>query len=376
MTGGRQRPLKLGFACAWWRPRNTTWSYTPAQLLEALERSDVDVVDIDTSRSVPAASLLAGVFGGHISWKYSRLNDRLSANRMRRAAIRHHCDAVLRVVADTSATASVPTYAYQDLSAVLAQRYRQLEGSVGILGRGAQQRLMRRAIGRQTEEYAHLAGVFTMSEWLRGELVRTGLDASKLHAVGAGITSSTTHQLGPRPRAERRRLLFVGADFERKAGPDVVAAASLLRQHGVDVELTVVGPDKWPYSDEPPSWINFVGRRPPSFVAGLWQDHDLFVMPSHFEAYGIVFLEARAAGVPCVARRCFAMPELVPAGAGMLVEENDGAVELAAVIEAALDDDGLYEAVAAAAPEVQRSHSWDAVANRMIGIIESGPRVR
>jgi glycosyltransferase involved in cell wall biosynthesis len=107
----------------------------------------------------------------------------------------------------------------------------------------------------------------------------------------------------------------------------------------------------------------------PSGVAELWADHDVFVLPSRFEAYGLALLEARAAGLPCIARREFAMPELVPEGrAGTLVPADGGVDEVADAIDAVSRDGDLFAQVAADADEVARENSWSAVAGRILDV--------
>jgi glycosyltransferase involved in cell wall biosynthesis len=58
----------------------------------------------------------------------------------------------------------------------------------------------------------------------------------------------------------------------------------------------------------------------------LWREADLFVMPTRHEAFGVVFQEAAAAGLPVVATNINAVPEIVVNGhTGLLIDPGDRA---------------------------------------------------
>lgn len=123
-------------------------------------------------------------------------------------------------------------------------------------------------------------------------------------------------------------------------------------------------------SGEPPPGVRFLGRLPIERVRELYAEHDLFVMPSRFEGFGIALVEALSYGLPAVARQAFAMPEIVrPGDNGDLVTGDDPA-ELAAIVARLLTDDALYERVAAQAPEVRAHYSWSRAADDVIAVAE------
>jgi glycosyltransferase involved in cell wall biosynthesis len=86
--------------------------------------------------------------------------------------------------------------------------------------------------------------------------------------------------------------------------------------------------------------ITFVGDV--TDLGAEYQAADLFVLPSLFEGYGMVFSEALAAGLPIVAARAGAVPTVVPPDAGLLVPANDSDA-LAAALSQVLRDATLRQ---------------------------------
>lgn len=404
---GSARP-RIGFASLWEPVPESTWSGSAWNLRAAL-RHVVDITDIGVR--IPSLSRTAlkalhtRYHSGHLTttWSYSRLTDAYTMRALRRGLTRtpdgSRCDAVLMI--DDLAALPIPFFVYYDAS------WDALISSVGSAETYAAMRLitpstMARRREHQIAVYERATGIIAMSHWMARSLVeQSDVPPEKVHVVHPGVSAGRTPQHGARPgngqarladgqdpsrplrerTAPRRRLLFVGRqyksfDFHRKGGDLVVAALALLRRdHDPRITLTVAGPEKWPLPGSPPDGVRFLGALPPEEVAALYDSHDLFVMPSRMEPFGIVFAEALARGLPCIARDAYAMPEIVTPGlSGSLIAADDEH-ELAGTIAAALADDALYEACYARAPKLAAYFSWERAAGGVARVITQNLRV-
>lgn len=118
---------------------------------------------------------------------------------------------------------------------------------------------------------------------------------------------------------DRPRCLFLGGDFPRKGGYLLLDAW----QRGgfaQRAELQIVS--DWDIAGPLPDGVvlerGVVGQTPR--WAAIWRDADLFVLPTSNEAFGFVFQEAGAAGLPAIGTRLNAVPEIITDGeTGLLI---------------------------------------------------------
>jgi glycosyltransferase involved in cell wall biosynthesis len=129
------------------------------------------------------------------------------------------------------------------------------------------------------------------------------------------------------------RVLFMGGDFVRKGGPDVLAAWRAGR-FGERARLDVVTGAPVPGGASEGEGI-YLHRGVEAYSDAwrrLWRAADLFVLPTHDEAFGLVFQEAAAAGLPSIGTRVNAIPEIVLEGeTGLLIDHGDRAALSAAL---------------------------------------------
>jgi glycosyltransferase involved in cell wall biosynthesis len=136
---------------------------------------------------------------------------------------------------------------------------------------------------------------------------------------------------------DRFRVLYVGRFYRRKRVDVLLRAAALLATRIPNLELRIVGngpcTEAWRALSAELKlggavvWLGDVSR---SHLVDEYRGCDLFCLPSVQEGFGIVLLEAMAAGKAIVASRAAAIPEVAPHAS---LVEPDNAEALAAAIE-------------------------------------------
>lgn len=362
---------RIAYACSWWRPRAPTWSYTSASLRAGLHSIGTTLLDVEAQPPLYVQAPLAAALSacGQRPWKYAGAYRRLQDRRVQRAVRQLQPDAVIEI-ADLVVPTCAPTWTYQDTNFAVALDLYDTLGRDQVSTIPAPRAILQRLADAESHALQKLDGVLAMGQWFGAYLVRAGLvPAHRVHAVGAGIRPEYCNraQRVVRPRAERKRILFIGGDFYRKGGDALLAAVDRLHRQGSrPLRLTIAGPAVWPLDTPPPPWVDFRGTVSRAQVSALFDEHDLFAMPSRFEAYGIVFLEARAAGLPCVGRDAYAMPALIEPGIGGALWNSEDIDDLAQTIQTVLDDDALHERCARDAQAFAERNSWARVAERIL----------
>jgi glycosyltransferase involved in cell wall biosynthesis len=165
------------------------------------------------------------------------------------------------------------------------------------------------------------------SDYEQRAAIEAGIPPDRLHRIYNGIAIRDTsaraqivRETGP------LRLLFVGR-FDRQKGLDVLLNA--MSQLPPDMfSLVVVGaPVQDGAVDQPrlPN-VEYIGWLPHDELSRFYAEADVLVMPSRWESFGLVAVEAHSHGVPVVATRCCSLPEIVEhKRSGLLFDVDDSA---------------------------------------------------
>lgn len=175
------------------------------------------------------------------------------------------------------------------------------------------------------------------SRWAAGGLGRMGVAPDRIRILPPGVDLERWRP-APHTRNRKLRLLFVGADFERKGGP---ALLDVVRSRTDDFELDLVTRADLPHSD----WYRVHRADPNSpLLQRLYAEADLFVLPTRAECFGVAAVEALASGLPVVMGDVGAAREIVDEGETGFVIRPD-ADDLACVLDSIARDPGRLDSM-------------------------------
>lgn len=228
---------------------------------------------------------------------------------------------------------------------------------------------LRKAFEYEKGLYERLDLIFTMSHWLKESFVKDfGVDEGKVIPVYAGINFPEIERF-PQRAYESRNFIFVGKDFERKGGKELLRAFSRVRSSFPDATLTIIGPS---LRDLPDGVINpgFVSKKSGEGLAELaryYLHSRAFVMPTRYEPFGIAFAEAMAHGLPCVGTRNCAVPELIEHNeTGFLVDVGDEKGLADCMIELLESEDLCQRFGKKGFERYQRDFRWSSVTEKIV----------
>jgi len=226
----------------------------------------------------------------------------------------------------------------------------------------------------------HVADIFDIDE-SRVAVIPNGVDPRELQPTG------DLGALRLRFAAPHERLVLLvgrlvyekGFQLALDALPEVIGrvpstrflvAGSGTHERELRAQATRLG------LDEHGTFLGWIGD---DVLHSLYRIADLCVVPSIYEPFGLVALEAMASGCPCIVADTGGLREVVPVGERVGLRFNGGdAAHLGVMIERLLVDEQLRERLVAEASEHVLLFDWDDIAQRTRciydGLQEIAPR--
>ncbi len=221
---------------------------------------------------------------------------------------------------------------------------------------------------RRVEIYARAKVCTAASQWT-GESLRADYDIPPARVAVVGFGSN--HSAVPRERDwGTPRFLFVGIDWERKGGPQLLRAFAGLRRVIPAATLDVVGGH--PSLSEPGVETHGVlspsDERDRATLAGLFARATCFVMPSRIEPFGIAYVEAGCVGVPSIASSVGGPRDVIGLDGGIVVGPDDQEGLLAAMMR--LADPATAQRMGEVARQRSTFFTWPKVAERLLRALD------
>lgn len=221
----------------------------------------------------------------------------------------------------------------------------------------------------------------------RDYVVSRGVDAAKVHVIGAGVDVERFQRADGRQvrqalgRQEQPIILMLARFVPRKRFDLLLAAMQQVWQARPDACLLLAG-GRTSYTGEieaaiqalPPAQrsrvtivADFDESQKPDLVAAA----DIYVHAASDESFGIVFIEAWAGGKPVIGAGVAAIRTLIAAGEDGLLFDYPHADSLARAILTLLDDAELRSRLGKRGQQkVLDTYTWNIVAQRMRGVYE------
>jgi glycogen(starch) synthase len=216
----------------------------------------------------------------------------------------------------------------------------------------------------------HVADIFDMDE-RRIAVIPNGIDPSELRPA-ADLQSLRRTFAAP----HEKLVLFVGRLVYEKGFQLALDALPSVLEGVENVRFLVAGSGTHEAElkaqaerlglSEHGSFLGWIGD---DVLHSLYRIADLCVVPSIYEPFGLVALEAMASGCPCIVADTGGLREVVPVGERVGLRFNGGDAEhLGVMIERLLVDGPLRERLVTEASEHVLRFDWDDIAQRTRGI--------
>lgn len=212
----------------------------------------------------------------------------------------------------------------------------------------------------------HVGVFIPPSEAVKQRLIAAGFPASRIMVVPNTVSIPET-ACDP---AAGEYVAFAGRLSEEKGVETLLAAAALLP----DIPFVIAGTGALQRTLQPlaPANVQFVGQLHRAGLDAFYARARICVVPSVWhEAFGLVAAEASAMGLPVVASRMGALPEIVDEGeTGLLFESGNGDDLARQLKELWASPDRCREMGKAGREKVRREYAHDVYYGRLMGVYE------
>ncbi len=264
----------------------------------------------------------------------------------------------------------------------VAQSDQEMEGEYRISGEKEVLRKADQIIAATNAEFAQLLWLYRADE-KKIAVIPPGVDVDKFYPIPP---DEAKEYVGVAPCG--RMLLFVGRIEPLKGLNVLIDAIDIMRQNRVLEKnpfcLAIIGgePDDTDAQDQIElerikalavqhglqDLVAFLGSKSQDSLPYYYSAAEAVIVPSHYESFGMVALEAMACGTPVVASQVGGLAYLVQDGVTGFTVPVDEPEELARRITSLLEDQDLHDRLAHQSVEVAQAYAWEKIASRLLAV--------
>lgn len=207
--------------------------------------------------------------------------------------------------------------------------------------------------------------VIAVSNFLKGEVEKMGVPQERIDVIYGGVTlSEDSEPFEP----DGRVVTFIGSLVPQKGVDVLIAAFKKIETENTNLIIVGDGPERRRLEAMAKGNIQFLGRR--KGIKNVLEKSEVLVLPSKEEGFGLVLLEAMAAGVPVVAANVGGIPEIVADGQSGILVERENIEQLAEAIDRVLQAEELRKTLIENGFEKANGFTWEKMGGEIDGLYE------
>ena len=216
------------------------------------------------------------------------------------------------------------------------------------------------------------AKVVAVSNNLR-QKAASSFQGKEIEVIYHGVDKTRFRDDYPRNTSKKVRFICVSRLVSFKKIDVLLKSFALLKQgNDFDAELTVIGTGY--LFDELKSfaaslgideYVTFTGFIDNNKIPPILAMHDIFVLPSVHDSFGIVFIEAMACGLACIGANSAGVPEVITdKGNGLLAKPNDEESLYECMKRLAIDKELVRKMAVEGVRLVREKYTWDIIVKK------------
>jgi glycosyltransferase involved in cell wall biosynthesis len=196
------------------------------------------------------------------------------------------------------------------------------------------------------------------------------IDCSKIKVIPLGIDIDYKEELEIKPNKKGLpKLLYVGSWYEEKGIQFLLTAYNVLCDKYDCIKLTIVGvdnEDKLNNSFTNSNNVNILPRISRTQLIKVYNDHDILILPSLREGFGLVVLEAMSQGLCVITTKTgFACDHIVNWGNGIIVPFRDSQA-IYKSLNKLMNNPELINKIGLSARKTSERFTWSTTANLIV----------